>query len=166
MTRTVIPLSFRLIEMSLVSELIAHRKEANRLVETGDLDSAVSVANDILRTIDLPEFPEFFRTRGNGSYCAYSILGMAAINDGDSATAAELLLSAGKTPPSPARQTFGPNMILPQMLLDCGEVDAVLQFLDCCRETWYLGLPEIERWSIQISAGEQPDFGANLDYSL
>ena len=152
--------------MSLVSELIAHRKEAQRLVEAGDLEAAVEVANEILRIIDLPEFPPFFRTRGNGSYCAYTILGMAAIKDGDSATAAELLMSAGKTPPSPARQTFGPNMLLPQMLLECGEVHAVLDFLECCRETWYLGTSEIKLWSTQINAGEQPDFGANLDYSL
>ena len=152
--------------MSLVSELITHRKTANGLVDAGDLDSAVGVANEILRIISLPEFPAFFRTRGNGSYCAYSILGMAAVKNGDSATAAKLLLFAGQTPPSPARQTFGPNMILSQMLLDSGEVDAVLKFLECCKETWYPGTSEIELWSRQINAGEQPDFGANLNYSL
>ena len=152
--------------MSLVSELIAHRKEANRLVEAGDLDAAVAAAKEILHIIELPEFPPFFKSLGRGLYCAYSILGMAAVKDGDSSTAAELLLSAGKTPPSPARRTFGPNMVLPQMLLECGEVDAVLEFLECCRETWYLGTSEIESWSAQINAGEHPDFGANLDYCL
>lgn len=152
--------------MSLVSDLIGLRNEANHLVEIGDLDAAIGVADEILRIIASPAFPPYFQTRGNGSYCAYSILGMAAIKNGDLSTAAELLISAGKTPPSPARKSFGPNMLLPKMLLECGEVDAVLDFLESCRKTWYLGTSEINLWSAQISAGEQPDFGANLDYRL
>ena len=151
--------------MSPLAKLRILSCRARKLYMRRRIKAAVPLANDITRIHALPEIPEFFRIRGRGLYCAYSIFGMNAVLNGELEEAGKWLLKAGKTYPSPARRSFGPNMILSQELLKRGEDHAVLEFLNDCRLTWDLGLDKIEQWSQNINEGEHPDFGANLDYS-
>ena len=143
---------------------ILHRR-ASKLYMRRRVIAAVPLANDIIRIYSSADIPKFFRTRGRGLYCAYSIFGMHAISNGELDVAGQWLLKAGRTHPTPARSSFGPNMILANELLKRGENRPVLGFLNDCRSTWDLGLEKIALWTSKIEAGEHPDFCANLDYA-
>ena len=65
--------------------------------------------------------------------------------------------------------SFGPNMTLAKELIEKGEKDAVLQYLDLCAKFWKSGKEspdggELEKWKAQVRKGELPNFGANLWY--
>jgi hypothetical protein len=75
------------------------------------------------------------------------------------------LLDAGRVSGGWTLTSFGPNMSLAKELLEKGERDAVLQYLDLCRKFWSYGAKKsLDPWSEQIRNGQIPDFGANLTY--
>ena len=78
--------------------------------------------------------------------------------------AEKYLLDAGKTPGSPQLNSFGPNMELARELLEKGEKETVLKYLDLCSKFWVLGKSRLQEWSGAIKLGKTPDFGANLRY--
>jgi hypothetical protein len=55
-------------------------------------------------------------------------------------------------------------MSLAKDLLEKGEKDVVLQYLDLVNSFWSMGRTDIAKWKEEIKAGRIPDFGANLDY--
>jgi len=71
---------------------------------------------------------------------------------------------AGLTPGSPQLNSFGPNMSLAKQLLEAGERDTVVEYLDFCRKFWQMDFGKLDYWTAQVRAGEVPDFGANLTY--
>ena len=151
--------------MSPLAKLRILHRRSSKLYMRRRVFAAVPLANDITRIYSSANIPKFFRSRGRGLYCAYSIFGMHALSNGELDLAGQWLLKAGKTHPSPARSSFGPNMILPNELPKRGEDRAVLEFLDDCKSTWSLGLEKIELWTSEIEAGVHPVFFANLDYA-
>lgn len=92
------------------------------------------------------------------------VLGLAAAHQGDIEQAKSYLLQAGRVGSSPALSTFGPNMALAKDLLERGERDTVIAYLDECARFWSMGTKELTAWKAQIARGETPDFGANLLY--
>lgn len=117
---------------------------------------------------------------GNVIYAGNEIAGLAALRLGDVATARECLLAAGGTPGSPQLNSFGPTFCLADALLDRGECDVVLEFLDLVGRFWgNLNSPHatdprfsamveqeattLESWKAQIRAGENPEFD-RLDF--
>jgi tetratricopeptide (TPR) repeat protein len=99
---------------------------------------------------------------GNLVHHGHLVLGRIALHDGDTKTAQEHLLAAGKTQGSPQLNSFGPNMTLAKELLEKGERQAVLEYLKLCGSFWKDD--KLEAWSQEIQAGKIPDFGANLEY--
>jgi hypothetical protein len=100
----------------------------------------------------------------SGIFDGNIVLGRLALQAGDTGKAKEYLLAAGHAPSSPPRATFGPNMLLAKELLDKGEREAVLQYLDLCGAFWDSGKDTLKEWKATIRAGGTPDFGANLVY--
>lgn len=92
------------------------------------------------------------------------VLGRIAVWEGRIAEAKALLLMAGRTPGSPALNSFGPNMSLAEDLLKLGERDVVLEYFGECRIFWRSGRARLDTWSAEVLAGTIPDFGANLRY--
>ncbi len=94
------------------------------------------------------------------------ILGLIEFQKGNTSEAKEHLLAAGRirgiTPPYLA--SFGPNMLLAKKLIEAGERDAVLEYLDMCAGFWKLEDGRIAKWKKQVSSGIVPDFGANNLY--
>lgn len=99
---------------------------------------------------------------GNLVHHGHLVLGRIALHDGDTKTAQEHLLAAGKTQGSPQLNSFGPNMTLAKELLEKGERQTALEYLKLCGSFWKDG--RLEAWSQEIQAGKIPDFGANLEY--
>ena len=49
-------------------------------------------------------------------------------------------------------------------LLEKGERDAVLAYLQSCGKFWKMGRDSLQAWTAVVNQGGTPDFGANLDY--
>ena len=103
---------------------------------------------------------------GNAIHVAHLVLGEVALNAGDLREAKLQLLEAAKTPGSPQLDTFGPNMRLAQQLLAKGEREVVFHYFDLCAKFWEDSGGRLETWKAAIVKGQEPKFGANLDYQL
>jgi len=132
-------------------------------------------AQDYPRTVELAsEYLELAKQHeedwnyGNAIHQANIFLGLVALQKDDLAKAGKCLLAAGKTPGSPQLKTFGPNMLLAKKLLERGEMETVLAYLDQCKKFWYpvLRLFKIRKWKKTIKRGQISDFGANLIYLI
>lgn len=109
---------------------------------------------------------------GNIIHDANQILGRCALREGKLADAKAYLLKAGATPGSPQLNSFGPQMQLARELLEKGEKEAVLQYLDLVARFWANPnerteansksiarehLNQLEAWKRQVRAGKAPD---------
>lgn len=73
---------------------------------------------------------------GNVIHNANQILGRCALREGKLADAKEYLLKAGATPGSPQLNSYGPQLQLARELLEKGEKETVLQYLDLVSKFW------------------------------
>ena len=91
------------------------------------------------------------------------ILGRIALNAGEIDKAGKYLVASGKTSGSPSLNSSGPSMLLAKELLEKGQKEAVLEFLDHCATYWNKGASNPEKlirdWKAIIQAGGIPDFG-------
>ncbi len=55
-------------------------------------------------------------------------------------------------------------MSLAKELLERGEKEVVLRYLDLCKSFWTSSRGQPDRWIDEIKAGKIPDFGPNLNY--
>ena len=101
---------------------------------------------------------------GNAVQDANLVLGRIAVKDGRVDEAKQYLLAAGNSPGSPQMNSFGPNVSLAKDLLEKGERDVVIQYLELCRKFWKMHGGSLDQWIQEIKDGKIPDFGANLVY--
>lgn len=83
---------------------------------------------------------------------ANTILGRIALRSGDTARAKQFLHDS-------AGSGVAPTMVLAKELLEKGERDAVLDFLESCLTTWPQGESTLEIWIADIKNGRTPNFG-------
>jgi hypothetical protein len=69
------------------------------------------------------------------------------------------LLKAGATPGSPVLNSFGPELTLGRDLLEKGERETVLQYLELCSRFWKSSRSDLKRVIAQIRGGKAPDLG-------
>jgi hypothetical protein len=123
----------------------------------GDLEKAETYARELLR--DAPKFRPWERG-GRFVYYGYEVLGRILLRKGDVAGAKECLLASGLTTGDPSLNSFGPNLLLAWELLQAGERDTVLQFLDeCAQGFWKFNAVQIKVWQDVLRQGKLPDFG-------
>jgi thiol-disulfide isomerase/thioredoxin len=67
---------------------------------------------------------------------AHTLLGRIAMKRGDLATAKQSLLASARVESTPTLSSFGPSMHLAQQLLDAGERDVVIEYLELSRKFW------------------------------
>jgi hypothetical protein len=83
--------------------------------------------------------------------------GLVALHAGDLAQAKDDLLASGRLENrSPVRSTFGPDVPLAQALLDGGEREVVLLFLDDLVHGWPRGRDRVAQWQEAIRRDETP----------
>jgi tetratricopeptide (TPR) repeat protein len=129
--------------------------------EAGELEKAEQYASELLQSA--PKFKDDWNY-GNALFEGNIVLGRIALQHGDIVGAKEHLLSAGETPGSPQLDSFGPNMTLAKELLEKGEREVVLTYLQSCAKFWKMGGDNLQNWMATIRGGGTPDFGANLSY--
>ncbi len=112
----------------------------------GDKDKAGKRARELLaeagRSGGAPERPDA-ETTGN------QMLGRFALERGDVAEARACLLKSAPLPGSPRFAAFGPDFTLARGLLEKGETETVLRYLELVGRSWVW--PELlERWKSEI----------------
>lgn len=105
---------------------------------------------------------------GEAVFMDHTYRGHLALDAGDLETAKLELLRSGKSPTSAVLKSFGPNLSLGKRLLEAGEKEVVLKFLDYCKDFWLLPLRvlHLPRWKREIEAGKIPNFGGNMFYLM
>lgn len=134
---------------------------AKQSYELGKIEDARKYANELLALA-----PKFLKdwNYGNAIQDGNLVLGRIALKEGRVDEAKQRLLEAGKSPGSPQMNSFGPNVSLARDLLEKGERETVLQYLELCREFWKMGPRQLDQWTEDVKAGRTPEFGANLFY--
>jgi hypothetical protein len=90
------------------------------------------------------------------------VLGRLALMAGDRQGARRHLAEAAKTPGSPHLKTAGPNMVLAEQLLEQGERQVVIDYLNACKLFWLSIDHQPDRWISILEHGGIPDFEAYL----
>jgi thiol-disulfide isomerase/thioredoxin len=77
---------------------------------------------------------------------AHTLLGRAAMRRGELTTAKARLLASARVESTPVLSSFGPGMKLAQELLNAGEKDAVIEYLELCRKFWTHDQGKVEQF--------------------
>ncbi len=137
-------------------------RAAKMSLAVGRNEDARQFANDMLLLDDKFSRGDPEKSHGDIIFTSHLVLGRLALDQGQLEEAKRHLLAAGKSTGSPVLGSFGPNMSLAKDLLEKGEQETVLQFLDSCRKFWRSDNGKLDQWTKDIHDGRIPEFGANL----
>ena len=142
---------FELSSQSLMAGQLRYASEV--ALEANELGKAREFAHLMLDDI-LPGSPYF----GDHFHYGNITLGRIALAEGDVQGAASYLLLAGSTPGSRQLEYSGPDTELAKDLLEAGEQESVLRYLDQCASFWKKGVEKLREWTILVRAGQIPTF--------
>jgi hypothetical protein len=132
------------------------------LLKQGDVARAEVLATQIQTLQDtLPPQIKRLATYAENIYNINDALGRSAFKRKDYLTAGDYLLKAAETPGSGLLSTFGPDLWLAQSLLDVGQRDVVLTFLQRCKNFW--PSPKLDKWITEAQNGQTPDLHSNVN---
>jgi hypothetical protein len=134
---------------------------AEAAFESGDLRKARAYAEQLLEAASRPRIPG---SAGNETHIGHLVLGRVALASGDLDAAKHHLLESARTTGSPVLVSFGPKMTLAKELLERGEREAVLSYLELCSGFWKMGNQTglLPSWIEVVREGGTPGFLANL----
>lgn len=133
-----------------------------RKVEAGKLAEAKCHGDELLCLAEM--FKDDWGSCGSAIHKGNLILGRVALREEDVASAKRYLIRAAETPGSPELNSFGPNMTLAKELLEGGEKEAVLEYLEKCANFWEMDFGKLKYWAETIQSGRIPEFGTQLLY--
>jgi len=128
---------------------------AKAAFKAGHLDKARTYSTELLAIA-----PSFDRNwnYGNAIYTGNSILALIALGEGDMNLARTYMLAASLTPGSPQLDSFGPDLTIAKEMLDRGEREAVVNFLNNVSKFWDGRVETITEWKEIIRRGQIPIF--------
>lgn len=85
---------------------------------------------------------------------ANDVLGRLALHDQNLQGAKDYLLKAAETPGGGILSTVGPRMLLAQALLDRGEREVVIEYLQKIKAWWRGGSVQLDQWVADIRRGK------------
>jgi hypothetical protein len=91
---------------------------------------------------------------------ANTLLGRVALMSDDVASGKQYLLDSAKPEAARDVSVSGPTMVLARELLEKGESDVVIQYLENCILIWPRGEPTLQNWIGDIRRGKTPNFGS------
>lgn len=128
-------------------------KHVRAAMDAGELDKAVAYGRQVLETSRARS-----STSGDVIYNMNSLLGLIALQRGNTAEALRHLEEAGKSNGSPALGSFGPDFSLARGLASAGEADAVIAHLESVRRFWKNDRGNLDRWIAALREGSTPSF--------
>lgn len=127
--------------------------QAKAALNSGDLERAENIATCIREEAD-DEFP--WLRDDDSIHESEQLLGQLALRKGDKAEAVRHLLASVEVNDGPVMCSFGPRLRLANELLDVGETEAVLSYLEKVREFWECGPTKVAAWIKAMKAGRDP----------
>ncbi len=121
---------------------------ATAAFKIGDFEGAAALAKLYLQSTDR-----------NATQKANTILGRVALRSGDIGASKQYLLDSSGAAAARDIGTYGPMMVLARELLEKGERDTVLQYLQRCLILWPRGENTLRIWISDIENGATPNFG-------
>src|SRR5687768_4055252 len=115
----------------------------------GDYDKAQALAIALLSEAEVWRDKKNWNY-GNAIHAANLVLGRIALRRGKVEDAKKFLLAAGRTPGSPQRNTFGPDMLFAKEMLEKGETETVLAYFDLCAKFWLKKFAKVEEWKADV----------------
>ncbi len=119
---------------------------------SGDFVSAKRYANETLGLAS-----KGAKDEAKNTYYGNHVLGLVALHDGDTGAARYYLLASIDNAGWPGMDEFGPNLTLAQRLLERGEREAVIEYLERCKKIWSRGGEKLKQWLAILRAGSTPD---------
>jgi hypothetical protein len=135
----------------------------------GETDKAKDYSARLVETADKTKSQAGFGPSrvADATHISNTILGLIAFDKNDIEIAKDHLLAAGKiVGGSPTLKSFGPSMYLANRLLEKGEGETVIKYLDLCAGFWELDRGNLEKWKGSIKKGESPKFGPSLTTAI
>ena len=153
------------LEESLISAREVDRihllsRAARLALDLGDTEKAEKYSREILQ---LAESITDWRS-SVAHHQGHTAIGRVELRKGNRAQSITHLLASAQLSPEPTLASFGPSAILAKELLELGERDAVLRYLEQCRRFWSHGASRLDNWIAAIERGEMPAFGPNLAF--
>ena len=90
---------------------------------------------------------------------ANTILGRVALRTGRLAAAKQYLLDSADVRAAPDIALSGPTLVLARELIEGGERDAVLEYLEICMKLWARGENILRIWIADLKNGKTPNLG-------
>jgi peroxiredoxin/tetratricopeptide (TPR) repeat protein len=128
---------------------------ARAQVSSGAYGKAAESASELLG--NAPQYPDDWNY-GNAMHWGNIVLGRVALKEDKVEEARKRLLAAGATKGSPQLNSFGPDWDLARELVNKGEKDAVLEYIELCRKFWKLDRGALDFWAKAIRDGGVPRF--------
>lgn len=140
---------------------------AHAAMEVGEYALSKQIAKDMLAGNNDPNSWNY----GNVIHEANTVLGQVFLRESDMKKAKHHLIESAKSPGSPQLRSFGPSFTLARELLEKGEQEVVLQFLDLVAVFWANPdnatralakrnaqdhAEELLKWKQEITAGSIP----------
>lgn len=136
----------------------------------GDFERAETKARDLLRIGEEIDRTSRFKgsTLSDTTHVGNTILGLIEMNRNNVPAAKEHLLASARFTRTahPVHTSFGPSMALAKSLLERGERQAVIEYLDLCTTFWKNSNGKLDEWKRVLEVGQTPDFGANAQIAL
>jgi hypothetical protein len=98
----------------------------------------------------------------NALHIGHTVLGLLALRHEKIPKALSELHASANVAGSPQLGSFGPSMRLARGLLELGEAEQVLIFLEACSKFWEMGDSWIPIWQKKIRRGAIPNFYMQL----
>ena len=121
---------------------------ADAAFRIGDFPAAVELAKIYLKSSDRPAVQR-----------ANTILGRIALRTGDLADARQYLLDSANPAAAPDIVLSGPTLVLAKELIEHGERETVLAYLESCLKLWPRGENVLRIWIADIKNGRTPNLG-------
>ena len=121
---------------------------ADAAFKIGDFPGAAALARIYLKSSDRPAVQR-----------ANTILGRVALRSGDVTSAKQYLLDSADSGAARDIGLSGPILVLAKELIERGERETVLQYLEDCLSLWPRGEAILQIWIAQIREGKTPNFG-------
>lgn len=137
--------------------------QAVKALEEGDEQQARRCAETALEMV---RSTSPVRVQAEVVHGCEGVLGHLALARGDRAQACVHLRRSADVAGSPRLETFGPEMSLARALIEAGERDAVLDYLERCRRFWKMGHALLDAWEADLFEGRMPNFLGNLRLQL
>lgn len=101
---------------------------------------------------------------GDAVHDGNMVLGRLALRQNDVEQAKTYLLKSGRITDGGTLSSFGTNVSLAKELLERGEEETVIEYLQMCKKFWTYPRNPLDEWIKIIRSGQHPNFARNLIY--